>query len=230
MRPTLETLKGSVLNAKQVVVFGLTDFSSLAWYALTHDSHCTVVAFTADSAYIDKPSHHGLPVVPFERITQDYPPDEVALLIPLGMRGLNQLRAQRYHSAKAAGYSLVTWVSSRALTWPDLQLGDNGMVFEGAIVQPFARIGSNCILRSGCNISHHAHISDHVFVASGAVVAGGARVGERCFLGLGSVVRDGVSVAPRCLVGAGAVVTADTEPDSLYVGVPARRQSLPVDL
>jgi sugar O-acyltransferase (sialic acid O-acetyltransferase NeuD family) len=220
----------STLNRQKVVVFGLADFSSLAWYVLTHDSHFEVVAFTADQDYLDKPFHHGLPVVPFESIAQYYPPDEVSLLIPLSMRELNRLRAERYASAKAAGYKLVSWVSSRALTWPDLQLGDNCMVYEGVIVQPFARIGNNCILRSGCNISHHAVIDDHVFIASGAVVAGGARVGERCFLGLGSVVRDGVTVAPRCLIGAGAVVTANTEPDSLYMGVPAKRQPLPANL
>jgi acetyltransferase-like isoleucine patch superfamily enzyme len=59
------------------------------------------------------------------------------------------------------------------------------------------------------------------------VVGGGARVGERVFLGLGAVLRDGVVLAPRCLVGAGAVVTANTEPDGIYTGVPAKRGSLP---
>lgn len=215
---------------KKVVVFGLGDFASLAWYVLTHDSDCEVLAFTADAAYIDKAQHHGLPVVPFEQLTQTYPPGEVVLLIALGPRNLNQVRAQRYQTAKAAGYGFASWVSSRALTWPDLQVGENCMIHEGVIVQPFAKIGNNCILRSGCNISHHAVIEDHSFIAAGALVAGGGRLGERCFLGLGSIVRDGVTVAARCLVGAGAVITANTEPDGLYVGVPAKRLALPGDI
>ena len=43
------------------------------------------------------------------------------------------------------------------------------------------------------------------------------------WLGARVVVLPGVQVAPGCIVGAGAVVTRDTEPDGVYVGVPARR-------
>jgi len=152
------------------------------------------------------------------------------LLISLGWTRCNGLRAAKYAEGMARGYSLVTYVSSRAMVWPDLQVGENSMIYEGAIVEPFARIGSNCILRNGCNVAHHAVIGDHVFMAAQAVVAGGATVGERCFLGLNSTIRDGVTVAPGCFVAAGALVTTDTEPDGLYVGVPARRRPLPQDL
>jgi len=39
----------------------------------------------------------------------------------------------------------------------------------------------------------------------------------------------GVSIAPGGVIGAGAVAASDTEPDGLYVGVPARRiKDLPV--
>ena len=218
---------------KRVVIFGVGDFSSLAWYVLTHESNYEVVAFTANAAHLPSSTHQGLPAVPFEYLASHFPPGTTELLIPLGPRPTsghnapNGLRAERYAQAKSAGYTLASWVSPRALTWPDLQLGDNTMVYEGAIIQPFARIGDDCILRSGCNISHHAVIEDHAFIAAGAVVAGGARVGAGVFLGLGAIVRDGVQIAPGCLVGAGAVVTADTQPDGLYVGVPAKRLPLP---
>lgn len=214
----------------KVVIFGTEQLSSLAWYVLTHDSAHKVVGFTADAAWCRTRTLHGLPVVPFEQLENFFPPDEAALLIPLGWTRCNGLRAAKYAEGLSRGYSFIRYVSSRAMVWPDLQVGENSMIYEGASVQPFARIGNDCILRSGCNIGHHAVIGDHVFLASHAVVAGGVTVGERCFLGLNSTIRDGLTVAPGCFIAAGALVTADTEPDGLYVGIPARRRPLPEDL
>lgn len=215
---------------KKAVIFGIGELSSLAWYVLTHDSAYEVAAFTVDAAYIDKQSHHGLPVMAFENLEQHFPPKEFALLVPLGWTRCNGLRAAKYAEGKRRGYAFATYVSTRAMVWPDLMIGENSMIYEGAIVQPFARVGNNCILRSGCHVSHHAVVADHVFLAAHAVVAGSATVSERCFLGLNSTVRDGVIVAPGCFIAAGALVTADTEPDGLYVGVPARRRPLPENL
>ncbi|MEO6423234.1 MAG: acetyltransferase [Candidatus Nitrotoga sp.] len=215
---------------KKVVIFGAEQFASLAYYVLTHDSHHEVMGFTVDAAWCRTPTLHDLPVVAFDQLEKYFPPEDYALLISLGWTNCNGLRAAKYEEGKARGYSFVTYVSSRALIWPDLQVGENSMIYEAANIQPFARIGNNCILRNGCNVSHHAIIGNHVFMAAHALVAGGSMVGERCFLGLNSTIRDGVKVAPGCIIAAGALVTADTEPDGLYLGVPARRHPLPKNL
>ena len=60
-------------------------------------------------------------------------------------------------------------------------------------------------------------------MASGVVTGGNVIIGERCWIGLGAVLRNNITIADRCFIGAGAVVTEDTEPDGVYVGVPARR-------
>ncbi len=131
-------------------------------------------------------------------------------------------RIDRYLQAKAKGYGFATYVSSRAVVWPDLEIGENGIIFEGAIVQPFARIGVNTIIRSGCHISHHVTVADHCFLAPQACLAGSVHVGERCFIGVNATVRDGVRLGEGGFIAAGAVVTKDTEPDGLYMGTPAR--------
>jgi acetyltransferase-like isoleucine patch superfamily enzyme len=97
------------------------------------------------------------------------------------------------------------------------------MVYEGSIIQPFASIGNNVIIRSAAHISHHCHVADHVFVAAGVTLGGNAHVGEQSFIGVGAVLRDGLRIAERSFIGAGAVVVADTEPDGVYVGNPARK-------
>jgi sugar O-acyltransferase (sialic acid O-acetyltransferase NeuD family) len=212
-----------------VVIFGLGQQSSLAWYVYSNDSPHRVVGFTVDAAHRSCERLHGLPVVPFENLGEAFPPDTCALSIPLGWRGMNGLRAGKMAEARSLGYGFVSYVSSRALVWRDLQIGENCMIHDGAIVQPFARIGDNSIIRSGALISHHAVIGDHCFIAAGAVIAGSVVVGERCVIGLNGTIRDGRKVAPRCFVGAGAVVVADTAENGVYIGVPAKRQAQPAD-
>lgn len=206
-----------------VVVFGNNTFASLAWYCLTHDSPYEVVAFTVDRTFLRSATHEGLPLVPFEELAMHYPPGEVRLLIPLGYHAINGLRRFRYEQAKALGYEFVSYVSSRAGTWPDLQVGENCLVYEHAIIQPFARIGDNAIIRSGAHISHHCQVANHAFVAAGVTLGGNVQVGAQAFVGVGAVLRDGLSIAERSFIGAGAVVVNDTEADGVYVGNPARK-------
>ena len=211
------------MKKSKAIIFGTEGLSSLAWYFLTHDSPYQVPAFTVDRAYMRSANHEGLPVLAFEELPQRHPPGEVRLLIPLGYRAINGLRRARYEAAKALGYEFVSYVSSRASTWPDLQVGVNCMIYEHAIIQPFARIGDNAIIRSGAHISHHCRVADHVFVGAGATLGGNVGLGEQSFIGVGAVLRDGLAIAERSFIGAGAVVVADTEADGVYVGNPARK-------
>lgn len=214
--------------SKSLIIFGNSHFASLAWYCLVHDSPYHAVAFTVDKAYLtDHPTHEGLPVVAFDEIYETHPPSSHVILLPLGYHSINGLRRTRFEKAIEMGYETISYISSRASIWPDLKIGKNCIIYEGAVIQPFSTIGNNIIIRSNAHISHHCKIADHVFIAAGAVLGGNVTVGEQAFVGLGAVIRDGVTIAPRSFIGAGAVVIADTEPDTIYVGNPARmiRQS-----
>jgi sugar O-acyltransferase (sialic acid O-acetyltransferase NeuD family) len=209
------------------VLFGNGKFASLAWYCLTYDSDHEVAAFTVDAEYALQDRLHGLPVVDFASVETMFAPEDHLMLVHVGGIRMNGLRIERCVGAVGKGYQLARYVSSRALTWPDLSVGDNTVIYEGAIIQPFAEIGHNVIVRSGAHISHHVRLADHCFIAPGACLGGGAVIGSRSFVGLNATIRDGVEIGAGCLIAAGAVVTADTEPDGLYVGVPARRADRP---
>jgi len=214
----------------KVVIFGNGPFASLAWYVLTHDSEHEVAGFTVDGDYRRENSLHGLPVVPFEEVTTHFPPVRFAMIAPLGFQQLNGLRKAKHEQGRFRGYRFISCVSSKSITWPDLNVGENSMIFEGAIVQPFAQLGRGVIVRAGVSIGHHCAIEEYCFMAAGAVIGGRARIGAQCLLGLNATIRDGVCVAARCVIGAGAAVTEDTEEDGVYMGVPAKRTSIPLDV
>ena len=91
------------------------------------------------------------------------------------------MRKARYEQGKARGYACVSYVSSRAVVWPSLELGDNSMIYENTVIQPYATVGSNCIVSSSVHISHHAQAADYCFISAGVVTGGNVRIGERWF-------------------------------------------------
>lgn len=48
-------------------------------------------------------------------------------------------------------------------------------------------------------------------------------VGDDVWVGFGAIILSGVNIADGCIIAAGALVTKDTEPYSIYAGVPARK-------
>ena len=191
----------------KVVLFGNGPFASMAWYGLSHDSPLGVTGFTVDAAYLRGPSHHGLPVVPFDAVERHFPPDDHLMLLPIGAVGNMVLRAERCGAAKAKGYALANYLSSRAIVPAEFELRENSMIFDGAVIQPFASIGSNVIVRTGAQIGHHVTVQDDCFIAAGACIGGGVVIGARCFIGLNATVLNDLEVAAGCTIAAGSVLT-----------------------
>jgi sugar O-acyltransferase (sialic acid O-acetyltransferase NeuD family) len=201
---------------KPVILFGTGDFARIARTYLDGDSPREVAAFTVDERYLQAPKLDGLAVVPFERVAETHPPDEYDAFVAIGFSRVNQARADVYARCKQLGYELISFVSSNAIVWDGLELGDNCFVFEANVIQPNVRIGSNVILWSGNHIGHDATIGDHCFLASHVVVSGNVSIGEYCFLGVNATLRDAITIAPRCVIGAGALIMKDTEEGAVY--------------
>jgi sugar O-acyltransferase (sialic acid O-acetyltransferase NeuD family) len=201
---------------KPVFVFGTGDFARVARVYLDADSPHSVVGFTVDEDYLDAPELEGLPVIPFEQLSETHPPDTHALFVAIGFSRLNQVRADVYSRCKDQGYELISYVNSRASVWGELEHGDNCFVFEENVLQPNVRLGSDVILWSGNHIGHDSTIGDHCFLASHVVVSGNVEIGDYCFIGVNATLRDGVSVAPRCVIGAGALIMQHTEEGAVY--------------
>lgn len=193
----------------EIVVFGAGEIAALADFYFTQDSPRRVAAFSVDGAFIKENSFLGRPLVPFEQIATHYPPDRFDLFVAVSYSKLNSLRSARAAAARAMGYRLPSYVSSRASTFSDLTHGDNCFILEHNVIQPFVRIGSNVTLWSGNHIGHHSVIEDDVFLASHIVVSGGVHIGEASFIGVNATLRDHVTLGGRCVVGAGALVLED---------------------
>lgn len=211
---------------KRLVIFGAGDIAELAHFYFQTDSQYEVVAFTVDRQYIAEEIFCGLPVVPFDEITTQYRPQENSLFVALSYSRLNAVRKEKYLAAKALGYDLPSYVSSRATVLSDT-IGENCFILEDNTIQPFVAIGSNVTLWSGNHIGHHSSIGDHSFIASHVVVSGGVRIGEQCFVGVNVTLRDHIKIGDKCVLGAGAILLSDADAEGVYAGSSTERSRVP---
>ncbi len=201
----------------RVVLFGNGRFAETNHFYLTQDARHEVVAFTVDRTDLRQPELLGCPVVPFDEIVERYPPEEHLMAVPLGLKRVNQLRAEKFEQARARGYRLVTYVSSRAAMWPDAAIGEGCFVYEQAVIKPFARLGRDVIVEAGSVVGHHTEIQDHCFLGPHSVVLGECTVEPYAIIGANAVVREGVKIGTGCIIGAGAVITRNTRPGGVYL-------------
>lgn len=202
---------------KKLVIFGLLDMAQLAKFYFKRDSDYEPVAFTVDKEYLNVDEFEGLPVYAFEDIEKYFPPSDFEMFVPMTQKQMGKIREKKYNEAKAKGYKLATYISSKA-SYFDTPVGENCFIFEDNTIQPFTKIGDNVCIWSGNHIGHHGEIMDHVFITSHVVISGHVIIEPYSFFGVNSTVIDGVKIAEGSLVGIGAVITKNTEPYAIYTG------------
>lgn len=208
----------------KIIIFGTGDIAQIAYYYLDIDSEHEVVAFTVDKAYISGDVFEGKPIIAFEELTKLYPPSDYKMFIALSYSNLNKVREAKYHEAKAKGYELISYVSSKCSYMSPFECGDNCFIFEDNTIQSFVKIGNNVILWSGNHIGHHSVLHDHLFISSHVVVSGHCTISSNTFIGVNSTIGHQVTIATENIIGAGSIITKSTEHGDVYV--PARSVKL----
>jgi sugar O-acyltransferase (sialic acid O-acetyltransferase NeuD family) len=201
----------------KLVIFGAGDIARLAHHYFTHDSEHEVAAFAVDRSFRQGDQFQGLPLIDAEDVTARFPPGQFDMFVAMSYAKMNAVRAEKYAGMKAAGYRLVSYVSSRCSYLSQTPPGDNCFILEDNTIQPFVTIGNNVTLWSGNHIGHDATIEDHCFITSHVVVSGYVRIGTRSFIGVNATLRNSITIAPQTLIGAGAIIMKDTKPKQVYL-------------
>lgn len=201
----------------KVVLFGAGKIADVAYFQLTNDSPHEVAAFTVDGEHIVQKEKWGLPVVAFEDVLNIYPPDKFKMLVAVGYQELNHFRARKYEEAKSKGYELISYISSRASNFSNVEIGDNCMILENAVLQPCTIVGNDVFFWNGNHLGHHARVEDHCYVAGQVVISGSAVIEPYCFLGVNATIGHEVVVGRESFIGASALVTKSVLPKSVHI-------------
>ena len=209
-------------DKQKIVIIGEGETGEIAYEYFTYDSNYEVIAFSAERNFINNKVLHGLPVVPFEEIEKLYDPKKFKAFVAVSFTQLNSVRTRLFNQTILKGFSLVTYVSSRAFFWKNAVVGSNCFIFENNIIQNKVKIDNNVTIWSGSFIGHQSIIKNNCFISAHAAIGGFCEIGENCFVGLNSSIANNVKIAKDCVVGAGSVIIRDTEEGKVYIGNPAK--------
>lgn len=210
-----------------LVIVGNGEIASMAFEYFKHDSSYEPVGFAIGADYVKGADFEGLPLVALDRVREVWPPDRVSAFVAIGDAQLNRVRAQHFRQMKDFGYSLASYVSSRAFVWHNASIGENCFILEDNTIQAFVEIGDDVILWSGNHIGHRSRIADHVYITSHVVISGFCTVGEYSYIGVNASVANGIAIARDNFLAMGSVVSQSTEPDRIYQGNPAEARKIP---
>lgn len=207
---------------KKLVIVGMGETAEIAYEYFTHDSAYEVVAFSVNQQYIKEDTFWGLPVVPFETLEENYPPDAYEVYVAISYVQLNRIRKRMFEAAKAKGYTCASYISSKAFVWHNVEIGENVFIFENNVLQYHVKVGNNVILWSGNHVGHRTIIEDNVYLSSHCVISGFCVIGDSSFLGVNCTFNDNIKLGKDNIVGSGALIVKNTEDGKLMIGSPAK--------
>lgn len=201
---------------RKLILIGDSAFAEIAFEYFEVDSDYSVVAFSVEKPYLRTDRKCGLPVIPFEELTDHFDPATHEVYVATVYTQLNRLRARLSSAAKEKGYRLASYISSRAFVWRNAEIGEHCFIFEDNTIQPFVRIGKNVVLWSGNHIGHHSTVGDHCFISSHVVISGFCEIGEYSFLGVNSTVANNIRIGRDNWLGPNIGIMKNTAPGALY--------------
>lgn len=198
---------------KNVIIYGVGRFAEYAAYLFQNDSAYNLKGFCIEREYLknnNPPSPiKELDLFKFEelgRVQNDFD-----LFIAVGN---NSTRQRIYKAAKENGFSFANYISSKAVTWENLIIGENVFIGEGSVIQPFVRISSNSFIIAG-RIGHHSQIGKHVLI-SGSTIGGNTNVGDLSFLGLNSAISQNLTIGKANIIGMNTTIERSTRENAVY--------------
>ena len=137
---------------RNVIIFGMGKMAEVVHSYMAEDNELEVSAFTCDKEYIETNSWKGMPVVPFEVIQEQYPPEKYVMFVALGYQELNSFRANTVGRAKEKGYTVISFIHRDSRLPKDVEVGENCLVTDNVCIQPKVRLGNNVFVWNGAMV------------------------------------------------------------------------------
>ena len=202
---------------KKLVIFGTGKISEVISYFFERKSSYDIYAYTIDSKYKKSDTFNKKPIINFENLLDDCPPEEFDVFVALGYQNLNQLRAKKYNEVKAKGYYCPSYIDHNSNIPDDLIHGENCFLMSNSLVHPKVKIGNNVFVWSGAIIGHHTKIEDNCWFTSGSNISGNVNIGKNSFFAINSTIANSLEIGENCFFVANTLITKCVNNNSVYI-------------
>ncbi|MGO3184197.1 MAG: acetyltransferase [Aequorivita sp.] len=208
---------------EKVVIYGTGRHAELTAFYMTQSGLHEVVAFTVKKEFLQQSTLGELPVVAYEDLIDQYPPDKFKMFIAIGPQYVNRIREELFIDTKKKGYSFVNCICSPPHELSNYSVGENVFIGPSTLISAFVTIGDNVIIIDS-HIGHHCSIMSHSFI-SGSILGGNIEVGKNVFIGLGSTIGPNIKLGEHTVVGMGCLIVKDTAACSVYMNKGTEKQT-----
>jgi sugar O-acyltransferase (sialic acid O-acetyltransferase NeuD family) len=202
---------------KELIIFGTGKIADVISYFAIHECNFKVRAFCVDEQYKTGVEFNGLPVVAFENVKTNYPPDQFSFFVAIGYHDMNRIREKKCQEILGMGYELVSIISPATNLPANTSYGWNCFVMAPSLIHPCVKIGNNVFIWSGAMVAHHAIIGDHCWLTSCCNISGNVQVGPNCFFAVNATVGHSVKIGKNCFLGANTLITKNLEDDKVVI-------------
>ena len=212
----------SLVPRRQLIIWGVSPLAEVLGYYFSNDTRYEVVAFVGGCCPSGADSALERPLLAMDEVVERFPPGRWDMFIAWGSHGPDDWRSS-IDDARSRGYSLPNYISSRALVWPDLEIGENNALMPNVHVEPSVRIGGGNIFCSDTLVGHGVSIGDYNYFGPKCLLGGRSVIESGCELASGTVLINDIRVRFGTNTLTGTTIYRDTHAHSRYVGSPARR-------
>jgi sugar O-acyltransferase (sialic acid O-acetyltransferase NeuD family) len=202
---------------KKLLIFGTGKIAEVVYYYAKEECGFDVIGFTVDESFVTDDSFLNLPVIPFHKVEQTFPPSEYCMFIAIGYHDLNKVREVKCKEAIEKGYELVSIVSPYTRVPANVKIGKNCFVMPPSIIHPCSVIEDNVFVWSGAIVGHHSIIKSNCWLTSGCNISGNVTVGENTFLAINATIAHSVLVGKNCFIGANALIIKNLDDEKVCI-------------
>lgn len=212
------------MEDEQIAVYGGGGFTREVAWLISSSEEFAASDFVGyiDDAPDRQQTLNGKPVHPFADFVKLHPDARIAIGIgdPTTRRSIAEKCAQ-------AGLSFATLWHKNVERSEFVEVGEGVIICAGSILTVNIELGAHVHVNLDCTIGHDVIIGDYSTLSPGVHVSGNVTIGKNVYIGTGANIINGTAEKPLvmgdgCVIAAGACVTGDTDPSTLYAGVPAK--------
>ncbi|MEC5423405.1 NeuD/PglB/VioB family sugar acetyltransferase [Virgibacillus sp. C22-A2] len=138
--------------------------------------------------------------------------------------GHNETRNKIMTKINKLGGSTPTLIHPTAVISPSAEIGNGVYIQANVYIWTKVKVGDFCIISPNVVIAHHSTLGSACLISTLSGVGASIKIEDKVFIGMGSTIVTGMSkVGENSIIGAGAVVLKDTDKNSVYAGVPAKK-------
>src|SRR5690554_4338219 len=161
-------------KTQQVIIYGDSDFAEQVYYQLETDGRYKILAFTVDESKFEKNTFIGLPVIPFQQLSNHYSTNEVKIFPAIGYSKLNTIREIVISEIEKDGYGLLTYISKLAYVGANTKIGDGCFICEFVSIGIHSELGKAIVILPNSKIGHYNNIGDFCYFSNSVCTGGSA--------------------------------------------------------